>query len=125
MAFTPPNFNLLIDYWFPGNNPSIGAADVTAYSAQLYMHSRADIDSLDSNPGKQWPNIVWRVGKTATVDLTLPLKGGVIGWTDVAGSTWYYLVDFWEWVHAGFGNQYVCVYARQCNNDGTMPDGGR
>jgi hypothetical protein len=125
MAYTVPNFNLSIDLWVPGNTPSAGAADVSPELAQLYMHSRADIDNDASKLGSYWPNVVWRWRTKMQLAYALPWKGGIIGYKDANTDWWYYLIDFWEHCHAEFPNAYILVNTRQCNDDGTIPDGGR
>lgn len=125
MAYTLPQFNLTFDVWKPGNTPAGGPADYFGIAAQMYLMSRADADRDEAGNPAYVPAIIIRTDNTIPV-----LQVGVVNKTiwyyqDSAGFKNYYLVRWYNIVHAGFSNEYWMLVCDQCDDNGITPDSRR
>lgn len=115
MAFTKPIFNLLCDIWNVPHVPSMDPADSVDVPCQVYVHSRADIDQLQTSSDQWVPPIYIRAATAAPIFQ----RGQIILPHDFGAD--YYKVRWIQLVHMGFTNQYLAVLVEQCNADGTTP----
>jgi hypothetical protein len=125
MAYRLPSFNSLMNWWMPGNTPLAGPPDVANVPSQLYFYSRNFADTTPGAPHVWDPATYVRIGIATVVVLGLPMQGGILGFTDANGTTWYCKVVFWSHVHLGFPNEYVALLVEQCDAGGVSPDSGR
>jgi hypothetical protein len=117
MAFyNLPVFNAKCNWWYPGNTPSGGPADISAIFTQLYLNSKSIVISPYG-----W-NIVVRLSSADAFAIGIPFVGGIWNWQDVFLQDWYWVVIGWEYTHASFPNEYVTMFVRQCTNTGSVPD---
>jgi len=122
MAFTVPDFNQAFDLW--ASAPVVGPP---LYSAmcQLYVHPKPYNDITPGDPLAWVPAIYIRVPKTFIDDTGTPIVGAVFGIRDQSGNVWYYLLRWWERIHANFPNEYLQLLVEQCSSAGTTPDNTR
>jgi hypothetical protein len=125
MALFLPKFNVLMDWWFPGNSPAMAPPDIHNVPAQLYFNSRSFADTTPSTPDVWDPATYVRISISSVNVLTPPLVGGVFGYTDANGSVWYLKVTLWWHTHLGFPNEYASLMVEQCAANGASPDPGR
>jgi len=117
MAFTPPVFNLDMDWWNPPPFPSAMPTPAPNFylpEVQLYRNSR----NADSNTGRA----AIRTSIILLVGLTLPTVAGAAGNPIVecpAGSGAFYRIERGEWMHRGFPNEYISMDATPCFSNGT------
>lgn len=124
MPFTPPLFNLLFNYWAPGNLPSGGPA-LASYYAQLYVYSRSAADSFPGNNLTYPPSVWLRVSKATIQDIAPDIVGSYWSFTDTVPVVRYYRCRWWEWTHVGFPNQYGMLNVDQVSSSGVVPDPAR
>lgn len=116
--YTLPDFNLLCDVWFVGHFPDTDPADLFAIPCQLYLYSR-DIGDVIGAPV---PHEQLRVpSKQAATGWFPPMISQILGIAfPTNGDTWYYKVMGWDYVHAGFANEYIGVILYQCSAHGVL-----
>lgn len=119
-SYTLPNFNLVMDYWQPGVLPVSGPA-FTKITAQLYFHSRADIDIQANSLQNYMPSIYVRAPSAVLGAMVPPLVGGILG-IGIASTNYYWSIRWWEFTHLLFPNQYITFQVQQVNNAGVRPD---
>jgi len=125
---TLPSFNLLFDFWIVAHTPPVGVPDHANLPGQLYVHSRADIDIFNTigNPSTYTPPVFIRLPTAAALLVTAtPAVAGAFRTITTGGRSLFYVVNWWEWMHLGFGNQYAAFLVKQCNNAMTTPDPSR
>jgi len=114
MAYEPPNFNLTAAFWINPHDPNSSAADFPSVPAQLYRNSRhADVPQVYIRIPVDFANIPFP--RDSTSASTNPLCECPVG----SGS--FYLVGRGLWMHRGFPNEYIAVFASPVYNDGTIP----
>jgi len=121
VATSLPEFNIMVSYWFAGGSPAAGPADGTCM-AQLYFNSR---NFADITPGDDlaWaPAVFLRIKKEDFWAIGTPFVTTVFGWTDDNGLTFYWIVRWWEYTHAGFPNMYISASLDQCSDSLASPD---
>jgi len=115
MAYTLPEFNVLIDVWDSGNLPADDPPDFENVTVQFYVYSRVSFDVQPCNLELYQPPI----------QIRLPVSTSAI-WVSSqiyevpAESGRYYRARFKERVHLGFPNEYLVVYVVQCQDDGLV-----
>jgi hypothetical protein len=124
MAYTVPTFNLTLPYWVVGHTPAANPADGTS-PAQLYVHSRADIDREVPTPFDYLPSLFIRVPVIFIATVHPPWVGMFWSYTALRFPSRYYVVRWWESCHAGFANEYLNMMVDQCNSAGLTPDPSR
>jgi len=113
MAYTVPQFNILVDVWDAGHVPDDDAPDFENVTGQLYVYSRVSFDVQPCDLELYQP----------ALQLRLPLDVLAI-WVSSqvyeipAESGRYYRARFKERVHIGFPNEYLVAYVVQCNGAG-------
>ena len=115
MAVSLPNFNLTFDLWVDPATPATDPPDFTNQPCQLYVRSKADIDTTPGNLDLWWPPIYLRV----PLGVVLPQKGDVVQVHHLALD--YYKVAWTQNIHMGFPNEYVLSLVRQCTDAGVIP----
>lgn len=126
MAFTLPNFNLSVDVWIQGNSPAAGPFDFSII-AQMYL-GRDEYLFTGFGPSVGVSQSIvpeWRFPPSLIIPGIPLLVTGFISYVDSAGVARFYLIQSWEWKHAGFLNEYIAVYAPQCDFFGAVPDTSR
>jgi len=123
MAFSLPQFNLLLDFWQPGGVPNVDPPDISDLPAQLYYGFRSPNQSLGANPVSTSfnPVSIFRLARSPDVTSLIPIVSGYFKWTDSRFHDWYYQIIWWDWDHAKFSNEYLVMACIQCNKDGTTP----
>lgn len=127
MAFTLPDFNTSVLGWDLGNLPSTQpVADYLTFG-QLYCAKEAATVADFTNTAWTNDEIVfeWRFSSLFITTKPANKVGCVFGYIDFLGLTWYYKILAWERKHIGFPNEYVAVFASQCDDAGVSPDAGR
>jgi len=113
MAYTVPDFNLLMDVWNAGKIPAADLPDSENVPVQFYLYSRGSFDiqpcELELYTPPIWlrlpvaENAVWIAGQV----FECPAESGR-----------YYRARFKEIMHQGFPNQYLVTVVVQCNEFG-------
>lgn len=124
MAYTLPQFNTLMDVWPAGQTPA-GGPFAYQIDAQFYIHSRMDIDVDELGLPGFVPNILIRTDKTIKDNEANVVNKCILGFKDASGFDCYYIVKWWDWMHYGFTNQYLCLFCWQCDDNGISPDNRR
>lgn len=124
MAYTPPEFTLLMDVWSTGP-ASAGPADHTGVPCAKYVFSRTDSPATPPWSAGFWvewhPLILIRTPFAPPFDVTVPNLYATAAMVEVpSGSGSFYLVRFAEIMHEGFPNQYVALGTVQCLDDGSV-----
>lgn len=117
MAFTAPNFNLLMDVWNHTHLPVSSAADFTDVPVQLYIGSKGILDITPAGRADWIPPIYLRIPTTSYGDV----KDGWIFGIDNGHGVAYYKARWAEFVHLGFVNEYYTVLVEQTDSSGTVP----
>jgi len=127
--WTSPDYNLTYRWWRPHEAPQGNPPRGTGL-CQLYYNSRADIDQRWGSFIEYMPPIYLRIPRAQLMAMRATMLNPAIGsiincylqWTDVSGITWTYIVRFWEWVHAGFPNEYAMITLGQATPTGGQFD---
>lgn len=123
-----PQFNKLMAMWRPGHLPSVDPAD-GSYEVQLYVISRPTVDVTQENIIMPPATTTWVPGVYVRLPLTLfgdysdPYVGTI--WGNEIGPVpfqAYWRVVWWEVMHFGFPNEYICMQCIQCDQFGASPD---
>lgn len=125
MAFSLPSFNIVVNWWVPGNTPFANPPSVTNMPAQLYWYSRGSWDTTPTVPTEWYPSVFIRLANTSPVGTVGPAVGGIFSFQPTFGPVRYYAVTWWDFIHPGFGNEYMSFMVRQCDQMGVSPDAGR
>lgn len=113
MAYTVPNFNVLVDVWDAGAVPADDDPDYENVTCQFYVYSRVSFDVQPCELELYTP----------AIQVRMPVSTAAI-WASgqifecPAESARYYRARFKERVHLGFPNEYLVVYVVQCNSEG-------
>jgi len=123
MAFSPPTFNLLLDFWGPGLVPTIDPPDVVDIPGQLYYGFRSPNQTLGDKTilAGYPPTSIFRINPIVNLQSLRPIVGGFFKWTDFRSFDWYYQILWWDWDHAEFSNKYYVFCCTQVNKDGSWP----
>ena len=124
MAFTLPKFSLDLAFWKVGTTPLFDPPS-GPYKAQIYEPSRQMFVERNELSDQDLVYQQIRLDLAFFNGEAPPFKGAIFGYTDPAATVWYYNVRWWDRQHHDFGNEYVLVYALQCQADGSWPDSGR
>lgn len=120
MAFIPqlPSFNL------EGLWVGPPAFEITF---QLYLATRDTPDEVIGGDPAASPAIYVRLGREWAVTLAAfhPWVGRLVEYVGYDLRIYTYVIRWWEFTHAGFGNEYLTLLVEQCNADGTTPDSDR
>jgi len=115
MAVSLPQFNLLMDIWTIGTTPAVDPPAFTGVPVQVYVRSKADIDTYQVNIEEWIPPIYLRH----------PLGGPKLGRGDIVQVLHlpldYYLVVWCQNLHMGFPNEYYQALSKQCDDTGAVP----
>jgi len=115
MAYTVPDFNLLMDVWNSGNTPAAGDPDSENVPVQFYLYSRGSFDVQPCELELYTPPIWLRM---PVADKAVWIAGQVFEVPAESGR--YYRARFKEIMHQGFTNQYLVVVVVQCNDEGFL-----
>lgn len=125
MAFyNLPIFNLKMDWWDNSAPPHGRAPDASIFT-QLYVNSKPGFAVSPTVPMDWNPPIVIRLSSSDFDAFMPPAVSSYWHWVDGAGNNWYWLVSWWERIHAGFPNEYVEMTVVQCDAFGVSPDSNR
>lgn len=124
MAFNLPVFNLNLGMYLPPNNPMTGPPD-QLIDCQLYVDAKARVDITPGSPLDWVPPIYIRLSVDDFYVNLPPAVGAGFRYIDDNAQTWYYVVRWWERIHAGFPNQYMQLLCEQCKINRSTPDVGR
>jgi len=113
MAYTVPQFNLLMDVWFSGHVPSVDLPDAENVPVQFYLYSRGTFDVQPCELELYTPPIWLRLPTSETANF---VSGQVFECPAESGR--YYRARFKERMHQGFPNEYLIVVVVQCNSAG-------
>lgn len=113
MAYTTPNFNLLVDVWDAGNVPADDDPDFENVTMQLYVYSRVSFDVQPCELELYQPPIQLRMPVSV---LAIWTSGQVFECPAESGR--YYRARFKEKIHQGFPNEYLVAYVVQCDDTG-------
>lgn len=114
MPYQVPDFNLDAAFWISPANPNSDPADFPSVPAQLYRNSRhADVPQVYIRIPASFANIPFPRDSTSAG--TNPIVECPVG------SGAFYLVGRGLWMHRGFPNEYIAVFASPIWNDGTPP----
>jgi len=116
MAYTVPQFNLLVKRWTLPNTPNSGGANQSNIPAQLYIPSRMEgIEQLDGFTSTYYPPIIFRLPAGVVTFSRSHIFSGP------SSPQIYYRVIFADRIHPGFPNQYDCFLTHQCDGNGDPP----
>ena len=114
-----------VDWWTQVDLPATNPPTIVGTFAQLYYATRTGFSEKQVLSVADIRLIEIRVN-VAFVGLgNQPYVGSVFGILDQFGNTWTYLVQYWDFVHFGFPNEYVAFLCCQCDFSGTPPDTAR
>ena len=108
--YVAPAFNVTIDVWRLGHNPSTDPPDIVNQACQIYTNSR--------DPMKLWHDNV--PTEVFPIILRLPL---VLAWTPATTDVWrrsviagpYHKILWLVPMHPGFPNEYLAAYSSRCD----------
>jgi hypothetical protein len=124
MPYTPPQFNISVNWWNPGHTPSADPPDAT-FNAQVYLPSRAANEVMDSTIEFHYPTVWFRLSIASWMLISKPAVHGVLGYTDDTGYVSFYDLIWWNVQHSNFPNAYVECQTMQCDSARGVPDVGR
>jgi hypothetical protein len=130
MPFSPPDFNLFFDFWYPGHIPAIwGGPDLIGVPCQLYVYSKPSLNVDQARIKEFNPPIYLRVDQVTwfgTV-FTAPVVDGFCKMAIGPGGVYsaYWQIAWWEVMHEGFPNSYVQALLYQTDSMGNIPDPNR
>jgi len=125
VAYTLPDWNIAADWWQVADLPTTNPPTIAAYPAQMYYATRTGFAEKQVLSVADIRLVEFRVKIGFIVAVTLPIVGSVFQILDAAGNKWNYLVQYWDYVHFGFPNEYVALLCCQCDTAGTPPDTAR
>lgn len=118
MSFPVPVFPLIGNVWNVGNNPTLGAPDVTNVSFQLYISAHTSPFDI---PQPVFPHL-WNPSlwiKTPVAAVAPFARRSII--EPNGGSGEYYLVLFREHFYLGFPQYFFGLMVAQCEANTNMP----
>jgi hypothetical protein len=116
MSYSLPVFNLLLDVWRTPRTPGGGAPDLAAIPCQLYVVSRPALDITEASVTLWVPPIILRTPSLSFSPLVNDLYKVVLH-----GSSYFFLFRWWEYYHAGFGNEYQGIVVSHCDGARAVP----
>ncbi len=126
MAFTLPQFNIVIYYWEPGHLPSTDPYDQQTVGQLFLAKEAAMVNDFNASV---WNNdeviVEWRLPQSTEGLFGTPMVGGIISRIGAYGTTWYYKIVAWENKHKEFPNAYLVLFCSQCDDAGVAPDSRR
>jgi len=111
--YTVPNFNLLINFWTGGHNPTLFPVDVANVPGQRYVNSRSPMVILWHDRGTWLYPVILRL----PLGVYTPVEADI--WQQAGPTLGFYLVQWVERIHKGFPNEYLAAYSLACTAGGT------
>jgi hypothetical protein len=115
MAFSLPNFNLLVSFWIPGHTPHDDPPDEVDIPCQIYISNKGFLDIVAGDPDSFRPPIFLRV----PFDNEFTQQGTIAAVQPGLGDC--YKVRWCQNTHKGFPNEYTVLLCEQCSTDGSTP----
>lgn len=114
MAYYPPNFNLLMDAWLPGNTPATTPADYVDIPCQYYVNPRTtQSQGFAGTPSSRLQIFV----RQPAAGLQLPLGSIVVPHSP---GTEFLITVALIHMHTGFPNEYLANVCFMCRANGTL-----